>query len=167
MLIAIMAKAGRGFEPHRRETILVYRTSSGTCQLPAVVGPTGFRNPRFLVLKTGVLSAARRWPHRILFSSQTFLPPRCPDKRNFPPPVSPQCPDKILDKRSTLPTMKTESLEFRLGIDEKQAFQRAAEIAGLPLASWIRQHLRKAAREELEQMGEKVPFFQSRREASK
>jgi uncharacterized protein (DUF1778 family) len=63
--------------------------------------------------------------------------------------------------------MKTESIEFRLGVDEKEAFLRAAEIVGLPVASWIRQHLRKAAREELEQVGEKVPFFQSRRETSK
>jgi uncharacterized protein (DUF1778 family) len=63
--------------------------------------------------------------------------------------------------------MKTESLEFRLGMDEKEAFQRAAEIAGLPLASWIRQHLRKAARAELEELGEKVPFIQSRRETTK
>lgn len=63
--------------------------------------------------------------------------------------------------------MKTESIEFRLGVDEKQAFQRAAEISGVPLAAWIRQQLRKAARLELEQMGEKVPFFQSRRESIK
>ena len=68
---------------------------------------------------------------------------------------------------STLSKMKTESLEFRLGVDEKEAFRRAAEIAGLPLASWIRERLRKAAREELEQLGEKVPFIQSRREMGK
>ena len=72
-----------------------------------------------------------------------------------------------MDKRGTLLSMKTESLEFRLGVDEKQAFQRAAEISGLPLAAWIRQHLRKAARFELEQIGEKVPFFQSRKESVK
>jgi uncharacterized protein (DUF1778 family) len=63
--------------------------------------------------------------------------------------------------------MKTESLEFRLGSDEKEAFQRAAEIAGLPLSSWIRTNLRKAARETLEQIGEQVPFIQSRKETGK
>lgn len=63
--------------------------------------------------------------------------------------------------------MKTEKIEFRLGIDEKEGFQRAAEIAGLPLAAWIRQALRKAAREQLEQVSEKVPFFQSRKETNR
>lgn len=63
--------------------------------------------------------------------------------------------------------MKTESLEFRLGSDEKDAFQRAAEIEGLPLSSWIRTNLRKAARETLEQVGEQVPFIQSRKEMNK
>jgi hypothetical protein len=63
--------------------------------------------------------------------------------------------------------MKTAQVEFRLGIDEKDGFERAATIAGLPLSAWIRLHLRKAAREELEAVGEKVPFFQSRKEATK
>ncbi|MGD0293944.1 MAG: DUF1778 domain-containing protein [Terracidiphilus sp.] len=63
--------------------------------------------------------------------------------------------------------MKTESIEFRLGVDEKEGFQRAAEIAGISLAAWIRFNLRKAAREVLEQAEEKVPFFQSRKEINK
>lgn len=54
-----------------------------------------------------------------------------------------------------------------MGTDEKEAFQRAAEIAGLPLSSWIRTNLRKAAREALEQIGEQVPFIQSRKDTGK
>jgi len=63
--------------------------------------------------------------------------------------------------------MKTESFEFRMGEDEKEAFKRAAEIAGLPLAQWIRTNLRKASREMLEQVGEQVPFIQSRKDSGK
>lgn len=74
---------------------------------------------------------------------------------------------QTIDSRSKLPTVKTAQVEFRLGVDEKDGFERAATIAGLPLSAWIRLHLRKAAREELEAAGEKVPFFQSRKETTK
>jgi len=59
--------------------------------------------------------------------------------------------------------MKTESVELRVQVDEKVAFKRAAELAGIPLSAWIRERLRRAARAELEDHGEQIPFIQSRR----
>jgi len=59
--------------------------------------------------------------------------------------------------------MKTESIELRVQADEKDAFKRSAEIAGIPLSAWIRERLRRAARLELEEAGEQIPFVQSRR----
>lgn len=53
---------------------------------------------------------------------------------------------------------KTETLRLRLAPDEKGAFARAAEISGLSVAAWVRERLRRAARIELEDAGEQVPF---------
>jgi uncharacterized protein (DUF1778 family) len=55
--------------------------------------------------------------------------------------------------------MKSESLRIRLGPEEKQAFQDAADLAGMALSAWIRDRLRKAAREELNEAGEQVAFL--------
>jgi antitoxin component of RelBE/YafQ-DinJ toxin-antitoxin module len=55
--------------------------------------------------------------------------------------------------------MKSDSLKIRLGPEEKQAFQDAAELAGVALSAWIRERLRKAARHELEEAGLRIPFL--------
>lgn len=54
--------------------------------------------------------------------------------------------------------IKSETFKLRLSKEEKAAFERAAGISGLPLAAWMRERLRKAARIELEDAGEQVPF---------
>jgi uncharacterized protein (DUF1778 family) len=54
---------------------------------------------------------------------------------------------------------RSERLEFRVEASEKEAFQLAAESSGVPLSSWIRERLRKAARNDLEDAGVRVPFM--------
>lgn len=54
--------------------------------------------------------------------------------------------------------MKTETIKIRLSAEEKAAFEKSAEIAGLSLSSWIRERLRRASIAELEQVKE-VPEF--------
>ena len=56
--------------------------------------------------------------------------------------------------------IKSESLKLRIGPEEKQAFQEAAELAGVALSVWIRERLRKVARKELEAAGHKIAFLQ-------
>jgi hypothetical protein len=46
-----------------------------------------------------------------------------------------------------------------LEVAEKQAFKDAAELAGLPLSTWVRERLRRAAREELEEAHRPVAFL--------
>ena len=53
---------------------------------------------------------------------------------------------------------KTETLKIRLTLEEKAAFLAASELSGLSLSAWIRERLRRAARLELDEAGEKVPF---------
>ncbi len=55
--------------------------------------------------------------------------------------------------------MKSESLRIRLGPEEKRAFQEAADLAGMALSVWIRERLRKAARIELDEAGQQIPFL--------
>ena len=57
---------------------------------------------------------------------------------------------------------KTETLKIRLGPEEKQAFQEAADLAGVSLSAWIRERLRKSARTELEEAGHRPPFLRTR-----
>lgn len=47
---------------------------------------------------------------------------------------------------------------------EKQAFQIAADLSGIPLSAWMRERLRSAARRELIDAGRKVPFLQGKAE---
>lgn len=61
---------------------------------------------------------------------------------------------------------KSETIRIRLDKDEKKAFQRATELSGLTLSTWIREKLRRAARIELEDAGEKIPFIRPRKEGS-
>lgn len=62
--------------------------------------------------------------------------------------------------------MKSGRIEIRATVDEKQAFQDAADLAGIPLSAWVRERLRKAARSELEAAGQKIAFLQSLRRAN-
>lgn len=54
---------------------------------------------------------------------------------------------------------RDDRLELRLGDEEKRAFREAADLAGVPLSAWVRERLRRAAREELEGFGRTVPFL--------
>lgn len=56
--------------------------------------------------------------------------------------------------------LRPEYLDVRLGIAEKQAFKEAADLAGLPLSTWVRDRLRQSARRELIEGGCLVPFLQ-------
>lgn len=56
--------------------------------------------------------------------------------------------------------LKIEYLDVRLQATEKQAFREAADLAGLPLATWVRDRLRTASRHELIESGRQVPFIQ-------
>lgn len=61
---------------------------------------------------------------------------------------------------------KTETFLIRLEPEEKKDFQRAAELAGLSLSMWIRERLRRAARMDLEDAGEKITFIRPRAEVN-
>lgn len=52
-----------------------------------------------------------------------------------------------------------EYIELRVSDDEKQAFRDAADRAGIPLATWARERLRKVAIRELESAELPVPFL--------
>jgi len=51
---------------------------------------------------------------------------------------------------------KSESLLLRLQKQEKAVFKSAADLAGLDLSAWIRERLRKDAREELSAVGKEA-----------
>ena len=50
-------------------------------------------------------------------------------------------------------------LEMRVASDEKQAFRDAADLAGIPLATWARERLRRAAVRELEEAAIPIAFL--------
>lgn len=54
---------------------------------------------------------------------------------------------------------KSSLLQVRLDEPEKEAFETAAHIAGLGLSAWVRERLRRAARRELEEAGQKIAFL--------
>lgn len=54
---------------------------------------------------------------------------------------------------------REDRFELRLTEEEKVAFGEAAELAGVPVSAWVRERLRRAAREELEGFGRPVPFL--------
>jgi hypothetical protein len=54
---------------------------------------------------------------------------------------------------------KEQVLQIRLTDDEKRGFAAAAQLAGIPLSSWVRERLRLAAIRDLESAGQKVPFI--------
>ena len=55
---------------------------------------------------------------------------------------------------------KEQVLQIRLTEAEKQGFAAAADLAGIPLSSWVRERLRLAAIRDLESAGQKVPFVE-------
>jgi len=57
--------------------------------------------------------------------------------------------------------MKTELLQIRLLPEEKASFQKAADLAGIPLSSWVRERLRRLARTELIDANQRVPFLEA------
>jgi uncharacterized protein (DUF1778 family) len=56
--------------------------------------------------------------------------------------------------------VKGEYMELRLDVAEKEAFFKAAEVAGMSLSGWVRDRLRRAARKELESMEIPVAFIE-------
>jgi hypothetical protein len=54
---------------------------------------------------------------------------------------------------------KSKSVLLRLQQREKDGFQEAADVAGVPLATWMRERLRRIAAQELEAVGRKNPFL--------
>jgi uncharacterized protein (DUF1778 family) len=59
--------------------------------------------------------------------------------------------------------MKTNLLQLRLTADEKQTFQDAADLAGVPLSAWVRERLRRTARIELTDANLQVAFLNTGR----
>ena len=55
-------------------------------------------------------------------------------------------------------------LDMRLETAEKDGFRAAAELAGLDLSAWIRERLRRVARDELVEAGREVPFLKTRKD---
>ena len=54
--------------------------------------------------------------------------------------------------------MKSETVKIRLDIDEKRAFKKAADIAGISLSAWMRERLRPSAISELRRV-DMTPAF--------
>jgi len=54
---------------------------------------------------------------------------------------------------------KVQFLKLRLEASEKDAFQQAADIVGIPLSAWVRERLRREAISELEAIGVRAPFL--------
>jgi predicted HicB family RNase H-like nuclease len=55
--------------------------------------------------------------------------------------------------------LKNEPLLVRLDATEKEAFRDAAELAGVPLSTWVRERLRQVAVRELENAARPIPFL--------
>jgi hypothetical protein len=56
--------------------------------------------------------------------------------------------------------MKTSNVQIRLLQAEKQAFEKAAQLAGISLSAWVRERLRRAAIVELREAGLSIPFLE-------
>jgi hypothetical protein len=54
--------------------------------------------------------------------------------------------------------MKTSRVELRVTPSEKEGFELAAEVAGMPTAGWMRVQLRLAAVKQLEEASIPSPF---------
>jgi uncharacterized protein (DUF1778 family) len=56
--------------------------------------------------------------------------------------------------------MRTTNIQIRLAQPEKEAFEKAAQLSGLSLSSWVRERLRRAAIIELREAGLAIPFLE-------
>lgn len=56
--------------------------------------------------------------------------------------------------------MKTDLLKVRVSQYEKEAFQNAADIAGINVSAWARERLRRAAVRDLQDAGRPIPFLE-------
>jgi hypothetical protein len=54
---------------------------------------------------------------------------------------------------------KKTAILVRLEAGEKEGFRAAADLAGIDLSAWIRERLRKVARQELEEANLPIPFI--------
>jgi hypothetical protein len=61
--------------------------------------------------------------------------------------------------RKSSATKKSESVLLRLSEKEKEVFQGAADVAGIPLAVWMRERLRRVAVAEFGEIDRKNPFL--------
>jgi hypothetical protein len=57
---------------------------------------------------------------------------------------------------------RREMLRFRANASERNAFQQAADIAGLSLSAWARMVMREAATAALARAGQSPPFTKGR-----
>ena len=56
--------------------------------------------------------------------------------------------------------MKATTLQIRLELSEKEAFEKAASISGIALSAWVRERLRRAAIRDLGDAGLQIAFLQ-------
>jgi hypothetical protein len=65
------------------------------------------------------------------------------------------------DKRTRRKTGQglDEYIEMRVDSAEKEAFRDAANLAGIPLSTWARERLRRAAIRELEDAAHRIAFL--------
>lgn len=52
-----------------------------------------------------------------------------------------------------------QTLKIRMDAAEKQAFSDAAGVAGIPVSTWMRERLRRAAVRELEEASRPIAFL--------
>ena len=57
------------------------------------------------------------------------------------------------------PEAKRDQMLIRLEPGEKEAFRMAADLAGIGISAWMRERLRRIARQELEEARLPIPFI--------
>lgn len=62
--------------------------------------------------------------------------------------------------RSKASATKSATVLVRLEPNEKKGFRLAAELAGIDVSAWMRERLRRVARQELEEARLPIPFLQ-------
>jgi hypothetical protein len=58
--------------------------------------------------------------------------------------------------------LRSESLLVRLEANEKETFKDAADLAGVPLSTWVRERLKRIAVRELGKASRPVPSLKAR-----
>jgi len=58
--------------------------------------------------------------------------------------------------------VKGRYLQVRVADSEKKCFDTAADLAGLPLSSWVRNRLRSLATKELKEYGKTADFLEGK-----